>query len=46
VPPAGGLFVNTSELLVGNGTTIFVAAILSLFSRHVVGWAVSAVDDR
>jgi transposase InsO family protein len=37
---------DTSEFLVGNGTKIFVAAILDLFSRYVVGWAVSVVNDR
>jgi transposase InsO family protein len=37
---------DTSEFLVGNGTKLFVAAILDLFSRYVVGWAASAVNDR
>lgn len=37
---------DTSEFLVGNGTKLFVAAILDLYSRYVVGWAVSAVNDR
>src|SRR5258708_6806194 len=37
---------DTSEFLVGNGTKLFVAAILDLFSRYVVGWAVNAVNDR
>jgi transposase InsO family protein len=37
---------DTSEFLVGHGTKLFVAAILDLFSRYVVGWAVSAVNDR
>ena len=37
---------DTSEFLVGSGTKLFVAAILDLFSRYVVGWAVSAVNDR
>jgi putative transposase len=37
---------DTSEFLVGNGGKLFVAAILDLFSRFVVGWAVSAVNDR
>lgn len=37
---------DTSEFLVGSGTKVFVAAILDLFSRYVVGWAVSAVNDR
>jgi len=37
---------DTSEFLVGSGTKLFVAAILDLYSRSVVGWAVSAVNDR
>jgi putative transposase len=37
---------DTSEFLVGPSGKIYVAAILDLFSRYVVGWAVSAVNDR
>jgi putative transposase len=38
---------DTSEFLVGeSGNKLFLAAILDLFSRFVVGWAVSAVNDR
>ena len=37
---------DTSEFLVGSGTKLFVAAILDLYSRYVVGWAASAVNDR
>lgn len=38
---------DTTELLVGdNGAKLFLAAILDLYSRFVVGWAVSAVNDR
>ena len=37
---------DTSEFLVGSSTKLFVAAILDLYSRSVVGWAVSAVNDR
>jgi transposase InsO family protein len=37
---------DTPEFLVGSGTKLFVAAILDLYSRYVVGWAVSAVNDR
>jgi len=37
---------DTSEFLVGSGTKLFVAAILDLYSRYVVGWALSAVNDR
>jgi putative transposase len=36
---------DTTELLVDGGR-LFLAAILDLFSRHVVGWALSAVNDR
>jgi transposase InsO family protein len=38
---------DTTELLVGdNGAKLYLAVILDLFSRFVVGWAVSAVNDR
>ena len=37
---------DTSEFLVGPSGKIYVAAILDLFSRYIVGWAVSAVNDR
>jgi putative transposase len=38
---------DTTELLVGpTGAKMYLAAILDLFSRFVVGWAVSAVNDR
>jgi transposase InsO family protein len=37
---------DTSEFLVGSSTKLFVAAILDLYSRYIVGWAVSAVNDR
>jgi transposase InsO family protein len=37
---------DTSAFLVGHGTKLFLAAILDLYSRYVVGWAVSAVNDR
>jgi transposase InsO family protein len=36
---------DTTELLVSGGK-LYLAAILDLFSRFVVGWAVSAVNDR
>jgi putative transposase len=36
---------DTTELLVGNGK-LYLAAILDLYSRIIVGWAVSAVNDR
>jgi putative transposase len=37
---------DTSEFLVGGSGKLHLAAILDLFSRFVVGWAVSAVNDR
>jgi putative transposase len=37
---------DTSEFIVANGGRIFLAAIVDLFSRFAVGWAVSAVNDR
>jgi transposase InsO family protein len=37
---------DTTELLVGEGGKVYLAAILDLYSRFVVGWALSAVNDR
>lgn len=37
---------DTSEFVVGNGGKLYLAAILDLFSRFVVGWAIAAVNDR
>ena len=37
---------DTSEFVIGERGKLFLAAILDLFSRFVVGWAVSAVNDR
>ncbi len=37
---------NTTELFIGEGGRLFLAAILDLHSRFVVGWALSAVNDR
>ena len=37
---------DTTELLIGTGGKLYLAAILDLFSRFIVGWAVSAVNDR
>jgi transposase InsO family protein len=38
---------DTTELLVGDsGAKLYLATIIDLFSRFVVGWAVSAVNDR
>jgi putative transposase len=37
---------DTTELFIGDGGRLFLAAILDLHSRFVVGWALSAVNDR
>lgn len=37
---------DTTELLIGTGGKLYLAGILDLFSRFIVGWAVSAVNDR
>jgi transposase InsO family protein len=37
---------DTTELRVGQGGRLFLAVILDLFARFVVGWALSAVNDR
>jgi transposase InsO family protein len=37
---------DTTEFVIGASGKLYLAAILDLFSRFIVGWAVSAVDDR
>ena len=37
---------DTTEFVIGESGTLYLAAILDLFSRFVVGWALSAVNDR
>ncbi len=37
---------DTSEFVIGASGKLYLAVILDLFSRLVVGWAVSAVNDR
>ena len=37
---------DTSEFVIGSSGKLYLAAILDLFSRFIVGWAVSAVNDR
>ena len=37
---------DTTEFVIGDGAKLYLAAILDLFSRFVVGWAISAVNDR
>lgn len=36
----------TTELRVSESGRVFLAAILDLHSRFIVGWALSAVNDR
>jgi transposase InsO family protein len=37
---------DTTEFVIGDSGKLYLAAIVDLFSRFVVGWAVSAVNDR
>jgi len=37
---------DTTEFLIGSSGKLYLAAILDLFSRFVVGWAISAINDR
>jgi putative transposase len=37
---------DTTEVLIGEHGKLYLAAILDLFSRYVVGWAISTVNDR
>jgi putative transposase len=37
---------DTTEFVIGERGKLYLAAILDLFSRFIVGWAVSAVNDR
>jgi putative transposase len=37
---------DTTEFVIGEHGKLYLAAILDLYSRFVVGWAVSAVNDR
>jgi putative transposase len=37
---------DTTEFVIGDSTKLYLAAILDLYSRFIVGWAVSAVNDR
>ena len=37
---------DTTEFVIGGSEKLYFAAILDLFSRFIVGWAVSAVNDR
>ena len=37
---------DTTEFVIGGSGKLYLAAIMDLFSRFIVGWAVSAVNDR
>lgn len=37
---------DTTEFVIGGSQKLYLAAVLDLYSRFVVGWAVSAVNDR
>ena len=37
---------DTTEFVTGSGGKLYLAAVLDLFSRFLVGWAVSATNDR
>ena len=37
---------DTTEFVIGSSGKLYLAVILDLFSRFVVGWAVSAINDR
>ena len=36
----------TREFVIGSSGKLYLAAVLDLCSRFIVGWAVSAVNDR
>jgi transposase InsO family protein len=37
---------DTTALVIAGGAPLYLAAILDLYSRFIVGWALSAVNDR
>ncbi len=37
---------DTTEFVIGGNAKLYLAAILDLYSRFIVGWALSAVNDR
>jgi putative transposase len=37
---------DTTEFVIGSSDRLYLAAILDLYSRFIVGWALSAVNDR
>ena len=37
---------DTTEFVIGSSGKLYLAAVLALYSRFLVGWAVSAINDR
>lgn len=37
---------DTTEFVIGESSKLYLAAVLDLYSRFIVGWALSAVNDR
>jgi transposase InsO family protein len=37
---------DTTEFIIGSSGKLYLAAIVDLFSRYAVGWAISAINDR
>lgn len=37
---------DATELVIGNGAKLYLAVIMDLYSKFIVGWAVSASNDR
>jgi putative transposase len=37
---------DTTEFVIGESGKLYLAAILDLYSRYIVGWAISAINDR
>ena len=37
---------DTTEFVIGSSGKLYLAAMLDLYSRFLVGWAVSAINDR
>ena len=40
------MVADTTEFVIGSSGKLYVAAVLDLCSRFLVGWAVSAINDR
>jgi len=37
---------DTAEVVIGSSGKLYLAAVLGLYSRFLVGWAVSGINDR